>query len=377
MKQFDPIPVYPLRMRGRFGLTRHLYRNGFGGAFAFSLVYVLIIALLALACLSPLVFAVARSGAVSSFMDKLTQGLPEQIPMIPGVEGYNWQFDFDDFSGVVNVGGILLKSVGTLLLLLFLWGGVTFFFRPLYESTMYAEMNARVHGQSCGFSEMWQRSMPCLRANYATYIALLVGKIGAGIAASFVAQLLGMFSGVLALLAVAMPFFGFGVLMPLLVLLSACIGLAAAAFIALTFPVGVSEPNKDFSALGRSIKLGWRNFWRVFSSLLLLELYIFALLLPGSILVTAGVLVSNNDVAIPLLALGVLYMLFVRVYFMPFRIAFATALYQDAAARERAPQPPYTQPAPEAAPADAQPPVDAQTSPETPAAENPSEETKE
>lgn len=376
MKQFEPIPVYPLRMRGRFGMTRHLYRNGFSGAFFFSLVYVLIVALLIAACFSPLVFAMLRSGAVSDFVDGITEKLPEEIPMIPGVQGYNWQFDFGDFSSTaINAGSILLRGFGTLLLLLFVWGGVTFFFRPLYESTMYAEMNARVHGQACGFSEMWRRSMPCLRANYATYIALIVGKIGAGIAASFVAQILGMFSGVLALFAVAMPLFGFGVLMPLLMLLSACIGLAAATFITLTFPVGVAEPNKDFPALGRSIKLGWRNFWRVFSSLLLRDLYIFALMLPGAILVTAGVLISKNDVAIPLLALGVLYMLLLRIYFMPFRIAFDTALYQDMAARERVPQPVNEQPAgaqptPPAAPAQTPP---SNEQPTAPAAE----ETKE
>ncbi|MDO5111852.1 MAG: hypothetical protein Q4E65_06075, partial [Clostridia bacterium] len=338
MKPFEPIPVYPLRMRGRFGLTRHLYRNGFGGAFCFSLVYVLIIALLAALCLAPLGFAILRSDTVQSLMDALTQNLPQEIPMIPGVEGYDWQFSFGEFSGAAfNTAGILLRSLGTVILLLVLWGGVTFFLHPLYQSTMYAEMNARVHGQACSFAEMWQRSMPCLRANYATYIALLVGKIGAGIVSSFGAQLLSLFSGLLALFAVAMPVFGFGVLLPLMTGLGACMGLAVSSFILLTFPVGVAEPNKDFSALGRSIKLGFHNFWRIFSSLLLRELYIWLLMLPGACLLVAGIFIADNRVAIPLLVLGVLWMLFVRVYFMGFRIAFDTALYQDMTARENIP----------------------------------------
>lgn len=372
MKQFNAIPVYPLRMRGRFGLTRHITRHGFWSAFFHTLFYAILLLLLGALSLAPLLLGVAASDAAGmaaaenvedffeNFLEEYEEALPFgedgfgfhsgpgygfedgfAFPDGPGSYGFEWRFEAPAFPAApqgqfAGGGKLLLGLLLSLLLGLLSWAFWTFYLKPRYMGAMYNEMSSRVFGVAGSLRDIQKRSGACLKRYYGTYITLLLGKLGA----QFVLSLLG---GVVRFALVAGASFAFflspaagaGALL-LTLFVSWLIGYVAELSLCMVYPVAVNEERKDFAALWRAVQLAWRNFFRMLGSLLLRSLYIALWQLPGFVLLALG-LMAESEAALALgLSLGGLAWLAVAsLVFTPWRIAFNTVLYHDMCARAK------------------------------------------
>lgn len=344
MKQFEPIPVYPLNMRGRFGLTRHINRHGFSSAFFYTFFYALICVLLAALCLLPVglrMFAGLDLAQLCSKAREFFSSLFQSYSQGPSTFFWSWNAP-NDF--VLEGSSMVLGVIGSLglgfLALVFYF----FYIKPRYLGVMYNEMGARIYGSSGSLSELSHRGGSCLRRYYTTYLAQIVGKIGASVAISVIARALGLLFAGFAVVAVLFSGLGAGLAGIALLLLSMFLGYMGETLLVLCYPVAIAEDKRYFSALGRGISLGWQNFWRVLSSLLLRDLYVYLWMLPGTILLSISVF--SDALRLPLLLAALVYIAFTRLYFIPFRVAFNTVLYYDAVARELQARPAAAQTAP-------------------------------
>ena len=213
-----------------------------------------------------------------------------------------------------------------------------FFLKPRYLGAIYNEMGGRIFGMAGSFGDICKRSGPCFKRYYTTYLAYMLGKLGAKAICSLVAQILQLMLGALAFAAAVFSLLGGGLISGAIAFLAVFLNLSVEALFSFAYPVAVNEDGKDFSALGRSIRLVWDNFWRVLGSQLLRALYTGLWSLPGVILLCIAAF--NESYRLPILLCAFAWLLLVRLYFIPFRIAFNTVLYQDAISRESgAPRP--------------------------------------
>ncbi len=329
MKQFQAIPVYPLRMRGRFGLTRHIYRHGFWSAFSYTLLYAL-----ALILLSALVFSPVAIGLwghdLSALWDNLKNALHLFFSQLP--HSFSWSFQMPKLFSAASGTAFVFNAAASVGLGFLAVAFYLFFLKPRYIGAMYNEMGGRIFGMSGSLSDICKRSGPCLNRYYTTYLAQMLGKIGAKMICSLFLQVLRLFLGAIALFAAVFSVLGGGMLGMGVLLATLFVNLAVESLLLLSYPVAINEESKDFSALGRSVTLVWKNFWRIFGSLLLRNLYVCLWSLPGVILLCIAIF--NESFRLPILICGMLLLLLVRLYFIPFKIAFDTVLYQDALARE-------------------------------------------
>ena len=95
-----------------------------------------------------------------------------------------------------------------------------FYIKPRYLGVMYNEMGARIYGSSGSLSELSHRGGSCLRRYYTTYLAQIVGKIGASVAISVIARALGLLFAGFAVVAVLFSGLGAGLAGIALLLLS-------------------------------------------------------------------------------------------------------------------------------------------------------------
>lgn len=332
MKQFDPIPVYPLNMRGRFGLTRHICRHGLGSVLFYTLFYALICALLVALCLVPLGLRLLSDMSFSQLLNEASEFFRSLlVSFSDGPTSFFWSWEApNDF--LFDGGSMLFGVLGCIGLSILSLGFYAFYLKPRYLGAIYNEMGSRIYGSSGSVGEISHRAGFCLRRYYTTYLALIVGKIGASVIVSFIARALGLLFAGLAVVAVLFSGFG-GVLAGLvLFLISMFLGYMSLSLLTLCYPVAVAEDKRDFSALGRSISLGWKNFGRMLSSLILRDLYVYLWMLPGTILLSISVF--SHSLRVPLMAAAIVWIVLARLYFIPFRLAFDTVLYYDAVARE-------------------------------------------
>ncbi len=330
MKQFRSIPIYPLRMRGRFGLTRHIYRHGFLSAFFYTLLYAFFVLLLMSLSLAP---AVSRLWN-SELFTRLAQGLKELVRLpFPALSGeYFWSFDLPNSFTELGGAAIIFNLLATLGIGFLSVAFFYFFLKPRYLGVMYTEMSGRIFGVAGNLSDICKRGRPCFKRYYSTYLAHMLGMLGAKAACSLSAQILRLMLGALAFAASVFSVLSGGLLGMCILVLTVFLNLTVEALFSLTFPVAVNENCRDFSALGRSIRLVWHNFWRFIWALLLRALYVGLWSLPGWILLCIGLFKGSYHLAI--LLCGLVWLLVVRLYFIPFKIAFNTVLYQDALVRE-------------------------------------------
>lgn len=334
MKRFNAIPIYPLRMEGRFGLTWHIFRHGFWSVFFYTLIFALIALLLAAVALSPAVVALGQNGILAKLPGTLSRAFSGALEGLENIRPpHEYFFDLQLPDGAGSLVLSLLASLG-LSLVFFL--AYVFLLKPLYAGVLYTEMAGRIHGTQGNFRELWQRTGPCFRRYYTTFLAQIAGNLGVSLAGGLLGQLIGvLFSALVLISALAGPL-GIGMGMLLLLLCSALVGLALGAFLLLLYPAAVAEQRLGFAALGRSITLCWKNFWRVFSSTLLRILLKWACLLPAGLLTLLGLF---SGTPLPFLLLGMGWSALVKLLFVPYEAAFSTVLYQDAAARENQPVP--------------------------------------
>lgn len=269
MKRFDSIPLHPLRMRGLFGVSSYIFRQGFFAAFFYTLFYKLLCWLLYGLALFPALLRLHRSGAVYSFINNLYYSIHHQSFSL-------------DLSALTGVAGLIAL---TLLMVLLAFLLIHLLLRPTYESVMHTEMSTRVYGRASSLSAMLRHSGESLRQHYSTYIAFLLSKLGMALLCS---ACLGVLIPVLwvVLLSLLLGDFPFAPLLLLLILAGfawAFIVLAAQVLVSLSFPAAVNEPEKrGFGAVGRSFSLAGSRFFPALFANLLLWVFMWLFTLPFS-----------------------------------------------------------------------------------------------
>lgn len=316
------IPIRPLTVRGVFGISKKIISERFWGLMGYVGIYVLIdVALCALAALPAVMAAVSG-----------------------------------DESGFGIAAGILLTVLLSLAAALL----IALLFKPMFEGTLYQELSARIFGEGSGCARMLRRTGYSLRRFFTTELCLIVCNIGIGIISSIAVSMLSGVAGlagaagILSLLpSVATPStfipgaLSFGalgtagvwliVISCAMVAASLCIELAGQCFITFAYPAAVNENERNFNAVGRSMKLVFKRFWRVFLCRLIVGLVFTAVtvILAGLLVLTAllmdGRLAAGLGVAI-IVALSLIILLAAMAYSL-FDSAVNTVLYFDTRVR--------------------------------------------
>lgn len=320
MKQYELIPIKPMRLRGVFGIAWNLYKRGFFGMFCYCLLFMGVFMLIG---------SFLNSGSMASLM-KFGEGLD--------LGNNTFYHSFDGLAK--GIGFSMLSFLLSLVNMLVL--------QPILQGGMYTEVSCHMYGLTGGFSGMIRRTGFVLKRFFGTQMTQWLASIGFGIGffiLYFIVLMIAFVSLIPSLLfSNGEPGIGMIIALVMVMLLLVLIFFAAMLFLSFLYPVAVNEEVYHFKALGRSFKLVAKRFWRVFGTNLLVLLILAVII---GILGVGYALLLNNGMDLTLsLMLYTLALVIVQAFFFPYQVSLSTALYYDA--RVRFPEDPKEQERPAA-----------------------------
>ena len=152
-KDYQPIPMRPLTMRGVFGITWAVTKRRFFAGVMYTLIWVLIAAAVLALCAAPAVIGIVANNA--------------------GQEG--------GVAALVALS-VILMFVAALAIWLVLG--------PIMNGGLYTEMSMRIYGQSSTLSQLFRRTGYTLKRYFTLNLCQYVGRLVAGIAVSLISSVL-------------------------------------------------------------------------------------------------------------------------------------------------------------------------------------------
>ena len=152
-KDYQPIPMRPLTMRGVFGITWAVTKRHFFAGVMYTLIWVLIAAAVLALCAAPAVIGIVANNA--------------------GQEG--------GVAALVALS-VILMFVAALAIWLVL--------EPIMNGGLYTEMSMRIYGQSSTLSQLFRRTGYTLKRYFTLNLCQYVGRLVAGIAVSLISSVL-------------------------------------------------------------------------------------------------------------------------------------------------------------------------------------------
>ena len=299
-KDYQPIPMRPLTMRGVFGITWAVTKRHFFAGVMYTLIWVLIAAAVLALCAAPAVIGIVANNA--------------------GQEG--------GVAALVALS-VILMFVAALAIWLVLG--------PIMNGGLYTEMSMRIYGQSSTFSQLFKRTGYTLKRYFTLNLCQYVGRLVAGIAVSLISSVLtgivtagGMMGAIMSaarkglfdsgavqdISEVASLGAGFIALLIIIWLINMVLAICATVPLAFTYPVAVNEDKKNFSALGRGLNLAFKRYGRILGVSLIVAL-VFMLI---ALIISA--------------IFGVVLGMFLAAIETNYSAALYTVLYHDAYTRE-------------------------------------------
>ena len=314
-KDYQPIPMRPLTMRGVFGITWAVTKRHFFAGVMYTLIWVLIAAAVLALCAAPAVIGIVANNA--------------------GQEG--------GVAALVALS-VILMFVAALAIWLVL--------EPIMNGGLYTEMSMRIYGQSSTFSQLFKRTGYTLKRYFTLNLCQYVGRLVAGIAVSLISSVLtgivtaggmmgaimsaarkGLFdSGAVQDISEAASL-GAGFIASLIIiwLINMVLAICATVPLAFTYPVAVNEDKKNFSALGRGLNLAFKRYGRILGVSLIVALVF--MLIFGVVLGISLAAGSTAAVVICAVVMAIA-MLFLAAIETNYSAALYTVLYYDAYTRE-------------------------------------------
>lgn len=232
---YDPIYIRPLTLRGVFGITHRLVHRNFWGLMGFALVYVLAVFAAMLLCMLPII-----------------------LPLL------GRQTESGGMFALATASGVILTLLLLGILALVNWLVVA----PMFAGTLYGELSARIYAYGAGCGRLLARGKFSLKRfftlNLCHSLCVWAVSVAVSILTSAVTAVVSVSVAVSQLTSdtwAVSP--GVVVLCVILSLLVSGISLCGTAFLAFVYPVAVNEGAKNFSAIGRSLKLVGKRFGRV------------------------------------------------------------------------------------------------------------------
>ena len=246
-KDYQPIPMRPLTMRGVFGITWAVTKRHFFAGVMYTLIWVLIAAAVLALCAAPAVIGIVANNA--------------------GQEG--------GVAALVALS-VILMFVAALAIWLVLG--------PIMNGGLYTEMSMRIYGQSSTFSQLFRRTGYTLKRYFTLNLCQYVGRLVAGIAVSLISSVLtgivtagGMMGAIMSaarkglfdsgavqdISEAASLSAGFIALLIIIWLINMVLAICATVPLVFTYPVAVNEDKKNFSALGRGLNLAFKRYGRI------------------------------------------------------------------------------------------------------------------
>lgn len=322
-KDYQPIPMRPLTMRGVFGITWAVTKRHFFAGVMYTLIWVLIAAAVLALCAAPAVIGIVANNA--------------------GQEG--------GVAALVALSVIILMFVAALAIWLVL--------EPIMNGGLYTEMSMRIYGQSSTLSQLFRRTGYTLKRYFTLNLCQYVGRLVAGIAVSLISSVLtgivtaggmmgaimsaarkGLFdSGAVQDISEAASL-GAGFIASLIIiwLINMVLAICATVPLAFTYPVAVNEDKKNFSALGRGLNLAFKRYGRILGVSLIVALVfmLIALIISAIFGVVLGIsLAAGSTAAVVICAVVMaIAMLFLAAIETNYSAALYTVLYYDAYTRE-------------------------------------------
>ena len=304
-KDYQPIPMRPLTMRGVFGITWAVTKRHFFAGVMYTLIWVLIAAAVLALCAAPAVIGIVANNA--------------------GQEG--------GVAALVALS-VILMFVAALAIWLVLG--------PIMNGGLYTEMSMRIYGQSSTFSQLFKRTGYTLKRYFTLNLCQYVGRLVAGgmMGAIMSAARKGLFdSGAVQDISEAASL-GAGFIASLIIiwLINMVLAICATVPLAFTYPVAVNEDKKNFSALGRGLNLAFKRYGRILGVSLIVALVfmLIALIISAIFGVVLGIsLAAGSTAAVVICAVVMaIAMLFLAAIETNYSAALYTVLYYDAYTRE-------------------------------------------
>lgn len=321
-KDYQPIPMRPLTMRGVFGITWAVTKRRFFAGVMYTLIWVLIAAAVMTLCAAPAVVGIIANNA--------------------GQEG--------GVAALVALS-VILMFVAALAIWLVLG--------PIMSGGLYTEMSMRIYGQSSTLSQLFRRTGYTLKRYFKLNLCQHVGRLVAGIVLSLISSVLtgiitagGMMSimmnaarngifdsgAVQDISEVASLGAGFIASLIVLWLINMVLAICVTVPLELTYPVAVNEDKKNFSALGRGLNIAFKRYGRMLgaSLIVMLVFVLIALIISAIFGVVLGISLAAGSTAAVVICAVVMAvaMLFLAAIEANYSAALYTVLYYDAYTRE-------------------------------------------
>lgn len=301
MKQYEPIPVKPMRLRGVFGIAWNLYKRGFWGTFFYCLLFSGVILLLS---------SWLNNGSIANLME-----------FSRGIEYGNNTFYYS-FAGA---GGLI-----ALIFLLSLVNAMVL--QPILQGGIYTELSCHMYGTVGGFGDMMRRCGHMLKRFFSTQMTLWLVTIGFSVAFAILMLIVATVAvfGMIPALMFSGGELSTGMIVTLILaaLLLVLLFFAAMLFLSFIYPVAVNEGIYNFKALGRSFRLTAKRFWRVLGTNLLVSVILAVVIF--ALTVGYEFLPQNQPWSAALYTLAVIL---AEMFYLPYQYSLTTALYFDACAR--------------------------------------------
>lgn len=321
-KDYQPIPMRPLTMRGVFGITWAVTKRRFFAGVMYTLIWVLIAAAVLALCAAPAVIGIVANNA--------------------GQEG--------GVAALVALS-VILMFVAALAIWLVLG--------PIMNGGLYTEMSMRIYGQSSTLSQLFRRTGYTLKRYFTLNLCQYVGRLVAGIVLSLISSVLtgiitagGMMGAIMSaarkglfdsgavqdISEVASLGAGFIASLIVLWLINMVLAICVTVPLELTYPVAVNEDKKNFPALGRGLNLAFKRYGRILGVSLIVALVfmLIALIISAIFGVVLGIsLAAGSTAAVVICAVVMaIAMLFLAAIETNYSAALYTVLYYDAYTRE-------------------------------------------
>ena len=317
MREYEPIRIRPLTLRGVFGITWKVFSRRFGALLGYHALYLLVAFLIVGIALLPILQPLlSLDAAVWSSIES------------SGANAFR------------VVGGLLMALL--LLTLSFLL--LSLLIMPIYSGTMFGEMSARIYGSASSVGLMLRRSKFSLKRFFTTALCNMLAALGVSLVVRLVTSVFTSFITISAVFN-AVPYLleegaegffhaGAGLVIPfiLLFIVMVAVQLAGSAFLLFVYPVAVNEPVKNFAAIKRSFTLVGKRYGRVFGCTLIVA----GITLLPTLLAVAGFALSvalGGAAGVVLGVLSALLYLAIIILLSPYEMALATVLYFDSRTR--------------------------------------------
>jgi membrane protein len=309
MREYEPIRIRPLTLRGVFGITWKVFGRRLGALVGYGFLYLLIVLL------------VVGVSVLPTLLPLLSQPdfHPSEAEVLRIVSG--------------SLMTVMLTLLGSLLLALLV--------APVYSGTLYGEMSARIYGSASSVGLMLKRSKYSLKRFFTTTLCYMLAAFAIAFVVNILSSVLVTFVTLFTALG-ALPSLlssgafhaGAGMIVPVVlgVLLLLVIELAGMSFLLFVYPIAVNEPVKNFAAVKRSFQLVWKRFGRVLGC----ELIVLGVAFLAALLIILCFALALSLASAAAAVLGVLatlgYAAFV-LFLGPYEAALATVLYFDSRVR--------------------------------------------